>query len=193
MNTRPVKPQKSARPSLSHVVEGPRGSRSRMVDVGKKAVTRREAVARARLRFPAPVGGGDSLRDRVLAGRGPKGPIEEVARCAGVLAAKRTWELIPLCHPLALDQIEIDLAPFESDGLEVECRVRCQGRTGVEMEALTGATIAALTVYDMTKALEKGIRIEAVELLEKRGGRSGHWKRPGAARAVRGKGARRRS
>jgi len=142
-----------------------------MVDVGKKAATAREAVARARLVFPP------GLRDRVWRGDGPKGPIGEVARVAGILAAKRTSELVPMCHGLSLEHVEVELEPLGRDRLEVRCRARTTGRTGVEMEAMVGASLAALTVYDMTKALSKGIAIESVELLEKRGGKSGHWKR----------------
>ena len=102
--------------------------------------------------------------------------MEEVARVAGILAAKRTGELIPMCHPLGLDHVEIQ---FEGAGerLEIRCRAACHGRTGVEMEALTGAAIAALTVIDMTKALDPSISIECIELLEKSGGSSGTWRR----------------
>ena len=156
-------------PSLSHL-EGD-GERSRMVDVGGKPVARRTARARARVRFPA------GLLPRVLAGDGPKGPIEEVARSAGILAAKRTGDLIPMCHPLGLDHVELRFERGADDTLEVLCSVACEGRTGVEMEAMTGAAVAALTVYDMTKALSKGIVIESVALLEKTGGKSGDWRR----------------
>jgi cyclic pyranopterin phosphate synthase len=142
-----------------------------MVDVGAKEVTAREAVARARIRFPAGVLGA------VLAGEGPKGPVTEMARAAGVLAAKRTGEWIPLCHTLPLDGVDLAFEQVGEDLLEVRCRAACRGRTGVEMEALVGASAAALTVYDMTKAMDHGIVIEAVELLEKRGGRSGTWVR----------------
>ena len=154
----------------SHVERGPRGPRSRMVDVSEKAVTARVAVARARVRFP------DGALETVLAEGGPKGPIEEVARAAGLLAAKKTGELIPMCHPLGLDHLEI---AFEARGdvLEIRCRASCRGRTGVEMEAMTGAAVAALTVYDMTKALDHGIAIERIELLEKSGGKSGYVRR----------------
>lgn len=157
-------------PQLSHVEAGPAGARARMVDVSEKASTLRSALARARLRFPA------GLLAGVLDGRGPKGPIEEVARVAGILAAKRTAELIPMCHPLGLEHVDIHFAHTADDVLEIRCRATCQGRTGVEMEALTGASLAALTVIDMTKALSKEIRIERVELLEKSGGKSGAWK-----------------
>jgi cyclic pyranopterin phosphate synthase len=141
-----------------------------MVDVAEKPVRARSALARAQIRFPS------GLLARVLAEGGPKGPLEEVARAAGLLAAKRTGELIPMCHPLGLDHVEIRFAEIGPDLLEVRCRAACRGRTGVEMEALVGAALAALTVYDMTKGLDHGIRIEALELLEKRGGRSGIWR-----------------
>lgn len=160
----------SSAPTLSHVEAHSGRARSRMVDVGKKAVEERTALARARVHFPK------GLRDVAWGGRGPKGPIEEVARCAGILAAKRTAELIPLCHPLGLDLVELTIEPLGRDRLEVRCQARTQGRTGVEMEALTGAAVAALTVYDMTKALDKGIAIERLELLEKTGGKSGGWR-----------------
>jgi len=158
--------------TLSHVDRSGSEARARMVDVSDKEVTVRTAVARALVRFPA------GIRERVEAGQGPKGPVQEVARVAGVLAAKRTAELIPLCHPLGLDHVDVT---FEGGGdvLEIRCSVRVAGRTGVEMEALTGASVAALTVYDMAKALSKGILIERVELLEKTGGRSGAWRASG--------------
>jgi cyclic pyranopterin phosphate synthase len=141
-----------------------------MVDVGKKSPQRRSALARALVRFP------DGLRDLVWSGRGPKGPIVEVARCAGMLAAKRTAELIPLCHPLAIEHLELEVEPRADDLLEVRCRANTTGKTGVEMEALTGAALAALAIYDMTKALDKGITIERLELREKTGGKSGAWR-----------------
>lgn len=141
-----------------------------MVDVGKKKTTNRSAIARARVRFPR------GVLQRVLAGAGAKGPVTEIARAAGLLAAKRTGDLIPMCHPLGLDHLEIRFHP-DGDALEIRCRAATRGRTGVEMEALVGAAVAALTVYDMTKGLDHGIVIERVDLLEKRGGRSGIWRR----------------
>jgi cyclic pyranopterin phosphate synthase len=147
-----------------------------MVDVGAKPVTARSAVARAIVRFPAGV-----LAD-VLAHGGPKGPIVEVARLAGIAAAKKTAELIPLCHGLPLDQVDVRISPLGARELEITCSASCTARTGVEMEALTGAAVAALTVIDMTKALDHGIAIGSVELLEKRGGRSGTWVRGAASR-----------
>lgn len=142
-----------------------------MVDVGAKSPTARTAVARALVRFPP---GRLAL---VLAGEGPKGAITEVARAAGLLAAKRTGDLIPMCHPLGLDHLDLVFEPQAGDVLEIRCSAACTARTGVEMEAMVGAAIAALTVYDMTKALDHGIRIETIELLEKRGGRSGVWQK----------------
>lgn len=142
-----------------------------MVDVGDKEVTRRSATAEASLLFPPGV-----LGD-ILRGEGPKGPVIEVARIAGIMAAKRTGELIPMCHPLGLDAVEIDVDQVGDDTLRILCRAACGGRTGVEMEAMTGASVAALTVYDMTKAVSKGIEIQGVRLLEKTGGKSGHWRR----------------
>lgn len=161
-------------PALSHVVLDADHAHAAMVDVGAKPVRARTAVARARVRFP------EGLYARVLAGGSAKGSsaaVREVARSAGILAAKRTGELVPMCHPLGLDLVAIDFTEPEPDVLEVRCTAACRGRTGVEMEALVGAAIAALTVYDMTKSLDPAIAIERVELLEKRGGKSGPWKR----------------
>ncbi len=156
---------------LSHIEGQGDESRSRMVDVSSKPSTAREAVAEARVQFPA------GLREQLLAGQGAKGPIQEVARVAGILAAKRTGDLIPMCHPLGLDFVEIlfEQAADHPDQLLIQCTARCQGPTGVEMEAMTGASVAALTVYDMTKAASKGIQIVAVRLLSKKGGKSGVW------------------
>jgi len=158
---------------LSHIAGEGEEAHSRMVDVGEKPVTQRRALARARVVFP------EGVLSGLLSGKGQKGSagaIQEVARVAGVLAAKRTGDLIPMCHPLGLDHVEITFKEGGPDMLEIRCEASCQGRTGIEMEALTGASLAALTVYDMTKALTHGIRIESVELLEKDGGRSGAWR-----------------
>ena len=143
-----------------------------MVDVSAKPETAREAVARAVIRMrPA------TLR-AVRAGNAPKGDVLGTARTAGILAAKRTSELIPLCHPLRLTKVDVTFDDRRGGGtLGVEARVRTVDKTGVEMEALTAVTVAALTVYDMVKALEKGVTIARVELVEKSGGKSGHWKR----------------
>ncbi|MGK0218710.1 MAG: cyclic pyranopterin phosphate synthase [Planctomycetota bacterium] len=145
-----------------------------MVDVGAKGVTGRSALARAVVELPAGVG------ELLSEGGGPKGPVGEVARVAGILGAKRTADLIPMCHPLSLDHVELDLVWLPDDRLEIFCRASCQGRTGVEMEALTGAGVAALTVVDMVKGVSKGVRISCIELLEKTGGKSGTWRRVGA-------------
>lgn len=153
---------------LSHLdAEG----RSSMVDVGDKKLTRREAEAEARVVFPSEV------FTQILAGAFPKGGLVEPARIAGIQATKRTSELIPLCHPLGLDAAEIvvEAAPGGTPELVVRCICRTSSRTGVEMEAMTGAAVAALTLYDMTKALHKGIHIEGLRLLRKSGGKSGEW------------------
>ena len=152
---------------LSHVDEA---GGVRMVDVGAKPVSRRRAVARASVQMAA-----DTLtRLREL----PKGDALVTAQLAGIMAAKRTHELIPLCHPLRLTGIDVT---FDDNGprgtLTIETRVRTVDKTGVEMEALTAASVAALAVYDMVKAVEKGVTIERIALLEKSGGKSGHWKR----------------
>ncbi len=143
-----------------------------MVDVSAKAETVREAVARATLRMTRA-----TLRT-VRRGNAPKGDVLGVARTAGVLAAKRTPELIPLCHPLRITGVEVAFTADERRGeLTIETRVRTVDKTGVEMEALTAAAVAALTVYDMVKAVEKGVTIVDLGLVEKRGGKSGHWRR----------------
>jgi cyclic pyranopterin phosphate synthase len=147
---------------------------ARMVDVSTKAETAREAVAHATLTMrPA------TLR-LVRAGNAPKGDVLGVARTAGILAAKRTHELIPLCHPLRITGIDIAFSDDVRRGrLTIEARVRTVDKTGVEMEALTAASVAALTVYDMVKAVEKGVTIGSIQLVEKSGGKSGHWTRNG--------------
>ncbi len=142
---------------------------ARMVDVGGKAETARSAAATGHIRM-AP----DTLA-AVRLGSGPKGDVLAVARIAGIMAAKKTGELIPLCHPLALDAVSVDFA-FTDTGVEVTARASLTGRTGVEMEALTAASVALLTIYDMAKALEKGMVIEHLRLLEKTGGKSGEWR-----------------
>ena len=143
-----------------------------MVDVSAKPETAREAVARAIVKMkPASLGA-------VRRGNAPKGDVFGTARTAGILAAKRTSELIPLCHPLRLTNVDVTFDDRRGNGtLEIEARVRTIDKTGVEMEALTAVTVAALTVYDMVKALEKGVTIANVQLLAKSGGKSGDWRR----------------
>jgi len=152
-----------ARSSLTHLDAA---NRPTMVDVGAKAVTRREAVAEALITLPADV----SRELRRTGHRTKKGPVFDTAIIAGTLAVKRTHELIPFCHPLPLDHVSIEIAARRG-GLRVTCRVAVEHRTGVEMEALTGATVAALTVYDMCKALSHDIVIGPVRLMAKRGGK----------------------
>jgi cyclic pyranopterin phosphate synthase len=137
-----------------------------MVDVGDKPVTDREAVARGRVTMSA-----EALR-AIKEATLKKGDALQVARLAGIMAAKRTAELIPLCHPLMLSHVDVTLIPG-SDGYEIEARVRTTSQTGVEMEALTAVSVAALTLYDMVKAVDKGMVIGEVRLISKRGGRSG--------------------
>ena len=141
-------------------------NRPTMVDVGDKQVTRRMASAEARIRLPRAV----LLALRKSGHRTKKGPIFDTAIIAGVLAAKRTSELIPFCHPLLLDNCKLEVAAA-AGGIRIVCTVSVQGRTGVEMEALTGASVAALTVYDMCKALSHDIEIRAIRLLAKTGGK----------------------
>jgi cyclic pyranopterin phosphate synthase len=143
----------------------------RMVDTTAKAETQREATASGLVRMrPATLA---LIRDRGLA----KGDVLEVARLAGILAAKRTGELIPLCHPLPITSAQVDFGTEGDDGLTVTATVRVFGRTGVEMEALTAVSIAALTVYDMCKAVDKGMSVERIRLEAKTGGKSGAWRR----------------
>ncbi len=147
---------------------------SRMVDVGDKRVTERSARATAVVCMEAATQ--RLIRDRQLV----KGDVLEVARLAGILGAKQTGTLIPLCHPLSLDAVSVDFAFLDECRVQIEARVRCTARTGVEMEALTAATVAALTIYDMCKAVDRKIVIERVRLEEKSGGRSGHFVRSDA-------------
>jgi cyclic pyranopterin monophosphate synthase len=142
---------------------------ARMVDVGGKAETRRSATAAGFIRMAA------ATLAAVRDGSGPKGDVLAAARIAGIMAAKKTGEIIPLCHPLALETVTVDFT-FTDTGVEVTARAALSGKTGVEMEALTAASVALLTVYDMAKALEKGMVIEHIRLLEKTGGKSGDWK-----------------
>lgn len=145
---------------------------ARMVDVGAKPETDRAAVARATVRVSP------QTARLVATGDAAKGDVAAVARVAAISAAKKTGELIPLCHPLGLTGVDVDIAIDEQAGaIIVTCEARCHGRTGVEMEAMTGASVGALTVYDMVKGVERGAVVEEVVLLEKRGGRSGHWRR----------------
>ncbi|MET0629890.1 MAG: cyclic pyranopterin monophosphate synthase MoaC [Xanthobacteraceae bacterium] len=142
---------------------------ARMVDVSAKPATERVAVAEGRVLMAK------KTLDLVLKGNAKKGDVLGAARLAGIMAAKRTHELIPLCHPLALSKVEVDIAP-ERGGLKVRAAVKVKGPTGVEMEALTAVSVACLTIYDMVKAVERGMRIEGIRLVEKMGGKSGHYR-----------------
>lgn len=163
-----MKARRAPAARLSHV--DARGT-ARMVDVSEKAVTAREAVARGRIHIAR-----GAMR-LVRAGRLRKGGVEEVARLAGILAAKRTAEAIPLCHPLILGHIDVELVP-RVDGFEIEARVRTDGRTGAEMEALHAVAVTALTIYDMVKAADKRMVIGEIQLVRKSGGRSGDFRAP---------------
>ena len=157
--------------SLSHLDEQ---GRARMVDVGAKAETARVAMARGRVRMQP-----ETLA-LVLRGGVAKGDVIAVARLAGIMAAKRTGELIPLCHPLPITSVDVDVTPDEaSSALDIEATARIVGKTGVEMEALTAVSVAALTIYDMCKAVDRGMTIEAVRLVHKAGGKSGEYRREG--------------
>jgi cyclic pyranopterin phosphate synthase len=155
--------------ALSHFDES---GASRMVDVGEKQVTRRTARASGRVTMSSQTL--TLVRDKKAA----KGDVLEVARLAGIMAAKRTAELIPLCHPLPLESVAIDFTIVDDRTLSIEATACVESKTGVEMEALTAVSVAALTVYDMTKSVDRGITIGPIQLDEKSGGRSGHWSRP---------------
>jgi cyclic pyranopterin monophosphate synthase len=155
-------------PELTHLSAA---GEARMVDVSDKAVTERLAIAEGRVVMRR------ETLDLVLAGDAKKGDVLGTARIAGIQAAKRTHELIPLCHPLAISQVAVDLTPdTKLPGIRVTARVKVSGKTGVEMEALTAVSVACLTIYDMVKAADRGMRIEGIRLTEKSGGRSGHYR-----------------
>ncbi len=148
---------------------------ARMVDVSKKPATERIAIAQGRVVMSA------KTLALVLSGNAKKGDVLGAARIAGIMAAKKTHELVPLCHPLPVSKVEVDIAPQEKPpGLVVRATIKVTGQTGVEMEALMAVSVACLTIYDMVKAVERGMRIEDIHLVEKRGGKSGHFR---AARA----------
>jgi cyclic pyranopterin phosphate synthase len=153
---------------LTHLAKN---GEARMVDVSAKSATEREAIAEARIVMS------QSTLDLVLKGDSKKGDVFGAARIGGIMAAKHTHSLIPLCHPLAISKVSIDIAPdWHLPGLVVTATVKVNGPTGVEMEALTAAAVACLTIYDMVKAVERGMHIEGVRLLEKSGGKSGHYR-----------------
>ena len=154
---------------LSHVdAQG----NARMVDVGAKAETRRVAVASGRIAMTA------EALEAIRAGNAPKGDVLGTARIAGIMAAKKTAELVPMCHPLPIDAVNLDFA-FEDAAIRATATVSLTGKTGVEMEAITAVSIALVTIYDMAKAIDKGMVIGAIRLVEKIGGKSGHWKAEG--------------
>ena len=151
---------------LTHLDEA---GTARMVDVGSKPDSARKAIAGGVIRMTA-----DALA-AIKAGDAPKGDVLGTARIAGIMAAKKTADLIPLCHPLGIDAVNVEFV-FEDDGVRVTATASLTGKTGVEMEAMVATTTALLTIYDMAKALDKGMVIEGVRLLEKSGGKSGHWR-----------------
>ena len=154
---------------------------ARMVDVSAKPPTDRVAIAEGRVVMSR------STLDLVLKGNAKKGDVLGTARLAGIMAAKRTHELIPLCHPLALSNVTLDIEPdLRLPGLLVRASVRVLGPTGVEMEALTAVSVACLTIYDMVKAVERGMHIEGIRLVEKSGGKSGHYQAPAPSKARKG-------
>ena len=147
---------------------------ARMVDVGAKPATSRLAIASGRIRMSL------AALDAIRAGNAPKGDVLGTARIAGIMAAKRTGELVPMCHPLALDAVSVDFT-WEADAIRATASASLTGKTGVEMEAIVAATMALVTIYDMAKALDKAMVIGDVRLIEKRGGKSGHWRAPEGA------------
>ena len=151
---------------LTHLSET---GEARMADISDKQVSAREAVARAQIRMNS------STLDLIASASMPKGDVLAAARIAGIQAAKRTSELIPLCHPLPLTKVELTFERVDDSMLHVEARCKVTGQTGVEMEALTAASVASLTIYDMCKSVEKGIVIQDIRLLSKSGGKSGDW------------------
>jgi cyclic pyranopterin phosphate synthase len=158
----------SKTPALTHIDAG---GEARMVDVSEKPATERIAVAEGRVVMSK------ATLELVVSGNARKGDVLGVARIAGIMAAKRTHELIPLCHPLALSKVSVDIAPdAKLPGCIVRASVKVTGPTGVEMEALTAVSVACLTIYDMIKAVERGVRIEGIHLIEKKGGKSGHYR-----------------
>ncbi len=165
---RKAAPATPSKTPLSHINQ--RGE-ARMVDVSAKAQTERVAVAEGKVIMRK------ETLDLVIAGNALKGDVLGAARLAGIMAAKRTHGLIPLCHPLPITKVEIEINPEHSlPGFLIQATVKVTGQTGVEMEALTAVSIACLTVYDMVKAVERGMRIEGIRLLEKYGGKSGHYR-----------------
>jgi len=163
-------PRKSSRggPALTHIDAL---GEVRMVDVSEKPATERSAVAEGRVVMSK------ATLELIRSGNAKKGDVLAVARIAGIMAAKRTHELIPLCHPLALSKVVLDIAPeAKLPGCVVRATVKVSGPTGVEMEALTAVSVACLTIYDMIKAVERGVRIEGIHLVEKKGGKSGHYR-----------------
>jgi cyclic pyranopterin phosphate synthase len=154
--------------ALTHINAG---GEARMVDVSEKPATERLAVAEGRVVMTR------ATLELIVSGNAKKGDVLGTARIAGIMAAKRTAELIPLCHPLALSKVNVELTPDPSlPGCLVQASVKVTGPTGVEMEALTAVSVACLTIYDMIKAVERGVRIEGIRLVEKKGGKSGHYR-----------------
>lgn len=152
--------------SLTHIDDN---GAAHMVDVGEKEVTRRSASAQAVVSMQP------ETLSLILSGGMPKGDVFACARIAGIMAAKRTWELIPMCHPLPIEGIEMEITPISDTDVRIVSTLRCTHKTGIEMEALTAASVAALTLYDMCKAVDRGMVIRDVMLLRKSGGKSGDF------------------
>jgi cyclic pyranopterin monophosphate synthase len=161
----------SPHPSPSPLTHFDNAGQAHMVDVGEKQETQRSATARGRIRMQA------STLELIRAGNAKKGDVLGIARIAAIQASKRTGDLIPLCHPIALTRVAVDFT-IDADACAVDCEVtaECVGRTGVEMEALTATAVGLLTIYDMCKAVDRGMTIDGIGLIEKKGGKSGHWR-----------------
>ncbi len=165
-------PQLEANPPQGTLTHLDKDGAARMVDIGHKVITKRHAIASA-LVLMRP-----DTRTLLMEQKLPKGDALQVARIAGIMGAKKTADLIPLCHPLALTKIEVDFIPVGDNAIRVSAEVHTQGKTGVEMEALTAASIASLTLYDMAKAVDPSMVIDGLHLQEKTGGKRGHWTHP---------------
>jgi cyclic pyranopterin monophosphate synthase len=154
-------------PDLTHFAQD---GRVHMVDVGDKLTTQRKAIAKGTITMQP------ATFERAKSGGGPKGDVRQIAEIAAIMAIKKTSDLIPLCHPLPLTSVSVQIEADEAlPGFQITATVTCSGQTGVEMEALTGVSVAALTLYDMLKAIDRGMVIGAIRLIEKSGGKSGHW------------------
>lgn len=174
MSTDSDSSSKQRRPTISDLTHFDESGKARMVDVGDKDVTHRVAIARGRVVMQP------ETLNTITEGTAKKGDVLGVARVAAIMGAKKTSDLVPMCHPLSLTAVNVDLIPdVDRSSVEIEVRVETRGQTGVEMEALTAVSVAALTIYDMVKAIDRGMRVEDIHLAHKSGGKSGDWNSAG--------------